>query len=44
MNEGKKEKEILYEEESYRIRTCIYEVNRKLGSAYPKAEIIRIVH
>ncbi|MDR1972322.1 MAG: GxxExxY protein [Treponema sp.] len=37
MSEGKKEKEILYEEESYRIRACVYEVNRKLGSGFLEA-------
>jgi hypothetical protein len=37
MSEDKKGKEILYEEESYRIRSCIYEVNRKLGSGFLEA-------
>ena len=29
--------EIIYKEESYRINTCIYEVNRKLGSGFLEA-------
>jgi GxxExxY protein len=37
MNEGKNGKELLYEEESYCIRACIYEVNRKLGSGFLEA-------
>ncbi|GMO27611.1 MAG: hypothetical protein Pg6A_15240 [Termitinemataceae bacterium] len=31
------DRKILYEEESYRIRSCIYEVNKKLGSGFLEA-------
>jgi GxxExxY protein len=37
MNEHKKPHTLLYEDESYRIRSCIYEVNRKLGSGFLEA-------
>jgi GxxExxY protein len=32
-----KPKEVWYQEESYRIRGCIYEVNKKLGSGFLEA-------
>jgi GxxExxY protein len=34
MNNGDKIKEILYKDESYRICSCVFEVNRKLGSGF----------
>jgi GxxExxY protein len=34
MNNGDKTKEILYKDESYRIYSCVFEVNRKLGSGF----------
>jgi hypothetical protein len=37
MSEGKEGKEFLYEEESKRIRACVYEVNRKLESGFLEA-------
>ena len=48
------QKTILYEKESYEINSCIFAVNRKLGTgfnlgllinfnSYPKAEIIRMI-
>ena len=37
MNEKNEKRALLYEAESYRIRACIYEVNRKLGSGFLEA-------
>ncbi|GHU78144.1 GTP-binding protein [Spirochaetia bacterium] len=37
MDEDTETKGLLYEDESYRIRACIYEVNRKLGGGFLEA-------
>jgi GxxExxY protein len=37
MNAGNENKKILYKDESYRICSCIFEVNRKLGSGFLEA-------
>ncbi|GHV93422.1 GTP-binding protein [Spirochaetia bacterium] len=37
MGEDTKTKELYYKDESYRIRACIYEVNRKLGCGFLEA-------
>jgi GxxExxY protein len=37
MNKSSEKRALLYEAESYRIRACIHEVNRKLGSGFLEA-------